>query len=151
MEHAMPYSTEFASDGLGLIHVGEGIVTGAEMLAGSLVVQQLGERMRQLRYGLTDLSEIEEFRVTPADLRALAQEQISVARDVPEAAVAVVAASDFTFGMARMWEALAEETRWITHVFRELSLAEDWLREMVPGATPERPYQSIEELLRKPS
>ena len=148
----MPYSTEFTRDGRGLIHIGQGIVTGAELIAGSLTVQQLGDRMRQLRYGLTDLAHIDEFRVTAVDLRTLAQEQLNVSREVvPSAAVAVVATSDSTFGMVRMWEAFAEGTGWKTHVFRALGEAERWLREMVPGATPERPYQSIEELLREQS
>jgi len=127
----MPYSTEFIDDGRGVIHIGEGVLTGAELIEGALLVRAEIERHAVLEYGLTDLSGVGELSVTPEDLRRLADEHMVTARQLPNAVAAVIATSDHIYGMARMWEAYADPTRWTTRVFRDRASAEVWLREAV--------------------
>jgi hypothetical protein len=62
---------------------------------------------------------------------------MQIALSVPRApAVAIVAPSDLAFGIARMWEAFAEVTRWNTHVFRSRAEADPWLRPWAGGRPP---------------
>lgn len=127
----MPYVSEFVDGGRGIVHTGSGTLTGEEMIAGALRVRAEVERTRLLEYGLADLSAVDELRVTPEDLRRLADEQLVTARLVPNTVAAVVATKDHIYGMARMWEAFADPTRWVTRVFRERAMAESWLRDQV--------------------
>jgi hypothetical protein len=127
----MPYSTEFIDGGRGVIHLGEGVLTGDELIAGSLLVRERAEREGRIEYGLTDLSAVIEFRASPKDLRRLADAQMTLARIIPRGISAVVATSEHIFGMARMWEAYAEDTHWAIRVFRDREAAELWLRETI--------------------
>lgn len=125
----MPYITTFVDDGRCVVHTGEGVLTGEEMLAGALRARAEVERAHRLECGLVDLSAVTELRATPEDLRRLAEAQMVTARMVPHAVAAVVAPADHSFGMARMWEAYADATGWITRVFRDRAAADAWLKE----------------------
>ncbi|MGH7740626.1 MAG: hypothetical protein ACRENS_01240 [Candidatus Eiseniibacteriota bacterium] len=127
----MSYTTEFIDDGRGLIHTATGVLSGEELIAGALRARAELERGGRLEYGLTDLSAVTEMRVKPEDLRRLAEEQSVTSKLMPKAIAAVVAPSDHIFGLARMWEAYADETGWTTRVFRDRPSAEEWLRETV--------------------
>lgn len=130
----MAYSTEYTPDGLGVIHRGEGIVAGAEVIAASADHHRLEERGRRLRYGVVDFTKVTELRVSAAEAQAIAEEDRLTAALTPDVAVAVIAPQDHVFGMARMWETLAESTGWTTRVFRDRDEAVAWLREQLPNA-----------------
>jgi hypothetical protein len=125
----MPYITKFVEDGRGVIQTGEGVLTGDELIAGSLRARAEAEISNRLEYGFADFSAVTEFRATPEDLRRLAESQMLTARLVPRAVVAIVAPTDHVFGMVRMWEAYADATGWTTRVFRDRASAEAWLKE----------------------
>ena len=130
----MAYSTEYTLDGLGVIHRGEGIVTGADVIAASADHHRLEDRARRLRYGIVDFTEVTELRVSAAEAQAIADEDRLTAALTPDVVVAVVAPQDHVFGMSRMWETLAESTGWTTRVFRDRAEAVGWLREQFPNA-----------------
>ena len=125
----MPYSTEFIDDGTGVYREGTGVVTGAELIAGAVAIHSAPDTARRLTHGLVDLTAVTEFRVTPADLRRLAEENLIVARLVPRAFVAIVAPTDYIFGSVRMWQVFAADTGWNSAVFRDRHDAEKWLQE----------------------
>jgi hypothetical protein len=98
------------------------------------------DRLKGLHYGLIDLTDVAELRVTRDDVLEFMQVDMQIALIVPRAlAVAIVAPSDLAFGIARMWEAFAEVTRWNTHVFRSRADADPWLRPWAEGRLPAEP------------
>jgi len=132
----MPYRTWYTEDG-GVIHVGEGVVTGAEILASAAQDHKDAERARSFRYGLADFSSATQLDVTAAQMRAIADENARLAGLVPRAVVAVVAPADHIYGVARMWEFHTDGVGWETWVFRDRATAVAWLRERCPGALPD--------------
>lgn len=139
----MPYTTEFIQGGRGMVHTGAGVLTGEELIEGSLRLRAEMLRGGRVEYGMSDLTAVTELRVTADDLRRLAEAQLVTAQILPRAIAAVVAPSDHIFGMARMWEAYADATGWDTRVFRDRASAEQWIEEQLAlrrsGATPATP------------
>jgi hypothetical protein len=103
----MAYFTEYTADGLGVLHRGEGIVTGAQ---------------------------VSELQVSAAEVQAIADENRVTAAHTPDAVVAVIAPLDHAFGVSRMWETLMDATNWTTRIFRGSAEARAWLREQAPNA-----------------
>lgn len=130
----MAYSTEYTPDGLGVIHRGEGIVTGALLIAAAAEHHRDEARARGLKYGYVDFSQVSELRVTAAEVQILADENRKTAALTPTAVVAVVAPLDHAFGISRMWETLMDASNWTTRIFRDRADALAWLRKQIPGA-----------------
>jgi hypothetical protein len=130
----MPYTTELIDGGRGVLHVGTGVLTGAEILAGARAAHSAPGRVGKFTHGLTDLSGVTELRLTAEEVRRISEENRITARiAVPGAPVAIVATSELVFGMARMWEVHVEDTGWTTRVFRSRAEAEAWLRGRLDG------------------
>lgn len=123
----MALATQYIDDGRGLLHTGSGIVTGQELIAGATQVLDDIRGGLPICYALIDLTDITGFEVSSDDIRGVAKLNLSMAEIIGPARVAVVAAHDIAFGMARMWEAYAHTTAWQTQVFRDRSEAENWL------------------------
>jgi hypothetical protein len=136
----VPFSTEWVTEGRGVYLAGTGLLTGQEILDAKTRFLRESDRLRGLHYGLIDLTAVTELRVTRDDVLEFVQVDMQIALLVPRAlAVAIVAPSDLAFGIARMWEAFAEITRWNTHVFRSRAEADPWLRPWVEGRLPAEP------------
>ena len=123
----MPTAMEIVNDGRGLRLIGSGILTGAEMIAATNDLEANPDLFRRLVFGLVDLREVTELRLTGEDVKALAHMDRRLALVNPSLCVAVVAPKGVVFGMARMWEVLAEPTGWPTAVFRDMADAEIWI------------------------
>ena len=132
---AMAYTTTFIDGGRGVLHVARGIVVSEEILGGAREIQRDEARARQLKYGITDLTDVEELRVTTQDMRRIAEGSKRTALLVPHGFVAIVAPRDHLFGMARMWEALVDEAEWETSVFRTRNEADAWIQTRLAGTT----------------
>jgi len=135
----MPFSTEFVDNHQGLLFVGSGVVTADEILdaKGALLDQET--RLRRIRHAMVLLADVTDLRVTTDEIRQLARIDERLAKVTSNVVVAVVAANDLTFGLARMWEVLADSTGWKTAVFRTRSEAETWLRAILASpVTPPR-------------
>jgi hypothetical protein len=128
----MPFHSQFSPDGAGILEIGTGLLTGDELIAGTISIGQAGERLSRVRYALVDFSGVVELQATPQDVAKLADEDIAIARRLPNLAIAVVASQPLVFGMSRMWEALAHQTGWHIMVVQTLDEAVNWLRREVP-------------------
>lgn len=76
-----------------------------------------------------DVTEVESIDVTADDIRrlsAVTEEYTSLGVPVK---VAIVAPGDLEFGMSRMYEMLQVRSINVLKVFRERSLAEQWIKE----------------------
>ena len=129
----MPYTWTLTDDGRGLVQVGSGVVTGAELLAACAANSRAHEGAEWLTHGLVDLAEVTSLQASTAELRRLAEESRVAAKFAPGAHVALVAPRDLVYGLARMWEVFATETGWTTQVFRDRASAEAWLAEQLAG------------------
>jgi hypothetical protein len=128
----MPFRAEYSPDGAGVLLMGTGLLTGDELIAVTISIGQVGERLSRVRYALVDFSGVVEFRATSQDLAKLADEDVALARRLPNLAIVIVASQPLVFGMSRMWEALAHQTGWRIMVVQTRDEAVDWLRREVP-------------------
>lgn len=139
----MAYTTELLDHGRGVLHVGSEIVTGKELLDGSMLVFQALRSGHPICYGLPDFTAITQFQVGTDDIKALAKINTEMAKIVRQpTCVAVVAPSDLAYGISRMWEVYVEPTLWKTRVFRSRPEANAWLAERI-GSLPDWSNHSI--------
>ena len=124
----MPALNEFVENGRGVVFHGAGELTGREVIE---VKEQLAadeERVRPLEFALVLLVEVRAFSITTEEVRAVAAIDHRIARLAPHLTVGIVAPRDHDFGVARMWEVLADVPGWTTQVFRERGEAEAWIQ-----------------------
>jgi hypothetical protein len=130
----VPYTTSFYDEGRGILHVGSGVVTAVELIAGTVLDHAAAEGAPRITHGLVDFSAVTDFQVTTADLRHITTEnQITVAK-APGALVAVVSPHSFIAGMTRIWAAMADTLGWRCEIFATRSAAEAWLRDTLAAA-----------------
>jgi hypothetical protein len=115
---------EFDPAGLTRIAVFSGVVNDAELLGSYGDLIERGEYDPSLN-DLVDLRGVERLEVSTAAVRSLA-EMFSTG---PEGGtrLALVAAKDDVFGMARMYEILRSDASEQIRVFRHRAEAEAWL------------------------
>lgn len=130
----MAFLTELTEDYMGIIHVGTGVVTGGEILAGCQSDRALVELTENFHYKLVDLSAVTELRITEKELGEIVEEDRAIATFRPQASVVIVAPNDRIRAIAQHWEILVEELGWSTHVSRTRAEASKWLVEKAAAA-----------------
>jgi hypothetical protein len=121
------FQTTFIEQGAGVCFVGSGIVTAGEIGRAKIALSECEETARRIRFAIVDLQEATQLPLNIDDLRRLAGFDMQLALLIPDAVVAVVAPKDYMFGIARMWEVLAEATGWKISVFRSSGEACKWV------------------------
>ena len=123
----MPFFNKFLEDGKGLLQYGSGVVVIAEVLRCNQELVDSPDKTAGLTYGIVDLTEVTNLEINSTDIRAAANvgKQVILA---PGAKVAIIAPSDYAFGISRMWEVFVEPAGWRTKVFREKDGAIAWVR-----------------------
>jgi hypothetical protein len=124
----MAFVTTFVNRGRCVVQIGCGIVLGSEMVGGARAVREHVQSGGDLTHGLVDLSDVTELHLSADEVGLIAAENHQAAASMSHATVAVIAATDLAFGMARMWEAMVAGTNWRTRVFRDRQAARAWLR-----------------------
>ena len=128
----MPIEIKDSDNGLGVVITGRGIVTEDEYLElFKEHLAQAGDQFKKYRYSLNDWTEVSAVEVTSDAIAQIAELCKQAAKINPDPVVAHVAARDITFGLARMWENLAYETKWEIMIFRQREDAEEWIRQIV--------------------
>lgn len=125
----MSYTIEYTADGKGVYRMGEGVVTGAELVEAALSESSDETRARGLRWGLIDLSRVTRLAVTAADLRAISEANLRLASLTPRVVVGVVTGGNGVFSTVQMWQAMAKATGWKIEVFQSRAEAEAWIRQ----------------------
>jgi len=88
------------------------------------------EKLKQVKYILVDLTLVDALNLPYRDMELIAQGDMRLAQNAtPGVLCAVAAPRDLGFGLARMWQVLAEKTKWETMVLRSRAEAEAWIRE----------------------
>ncbi len=106
----------------------EGSISDSELLCAYKDFFQGGEWVAGLNE-LCDLSEANLINITSKGLEALADytEEIYKQNGHEKVKTAEYAPKDFHFGIARMYSAMADESRENVKVFHEIKDAENWL------------------------
>jgi hypothetical protein len=121
--------------------VGSGVITDEEVLTyrQSLLADP---RFRSSMKLLSDMRGIERVEVTAGGIRRLVHEESSHASELAARRLAIVTDSPVAYGMARMYQMLAENTGGAIQVFRQIEEATAWLqseaaedRGAAPGGT----------------
>lgn len=107
--------------------VGTGVVTAEDLCRATLALSKSKEVARRITFGFVDFEAVTRLQLDTADLRRLVEIDLQLAALVPDAVVAIAAPKDHMYGLARMWEVLAEETGWKTGVFRSSREACLWV------------------------
>jgi hypothetical protein len=127
----MPYTSSYVDDGRGIHKFGTGLVTGLELFSGALETSRDIERLRKLRYGLTDFSGTTEMQVTPEDIRRMVEVNRKTASFTPGGIVAIIAPDSLPYAMARLWHTLSDDLGWTANVFHTRADAIAWLRKQL--------------------
>jgi|SRR5580704_2708505 hypothetical protein len=133
----MPYTDEQLDGGRGILRLWSGIVVASEVIAATagFLAPEGGAKAEYL---IADFAGVTDLKATTKDIRNLSTAEAGIATVIPDLVIAVVAPSDFIFGLARMWEVFGEKTGWTLRVFRSRPEAEAWVHKALDGP-PERP------------
>lgn len=131
----MPVSIKIADSGLGVVLIARGDLFIQDVLdANHDFFNQYAQEFLSCRYWLADYSQVEDTDADYTRIHQLADLHVKMSKLNPQLIVAVYGPQDFIFGMARMWEMLAEATGWQTAVFRSAEEAKAWIGSYVKGA-----------------
>ena len=129
----MPIQVKYLDNGRGVLYLGEGIVTGDDIINANKEVFSSKEKMAKNRYGLIDYSNISHLNVSTSEIEIIVSQDKEASTFIPDAVVAITAKKDLEFGLTRMWEIIANNAglQWETMVFRDNEKAEIWLKDSV--------------------
>ena len=109
-----------------------GEVSGREVIAAQSLAASDPERLRRWTFAVLDQTQVTLAKYTPDDVHtAAAQDRHFATLTRPGFLVALIATTDYQFGICRMWQLLTDDLPWRTCVFRDPRLAESWLRDEV--------------------
>src|SRR5215510_10508857 len=126
----MPIRLEIRQEGAGVILDCSGPLTLLDFDEVQTGFLTSTEKLKQVKYVLVDLTLVDSLNIPYGDMEQLAYGDKRLAESAPPGVLyAVAAPRDLGFGLARMWQVLAERTKWETQVLRSRSEAEAWIRE----------------------
>jgi hypothetical protein len=127
----MPVDIKILQDGAGILYLCHGTVTGKDFIEANERLLSFNN-LKQVRYGIVDETSVDDIHMFESDMLTIAAQDEKIAGLVPSGAiVAVIAGSDFAFGLARIWESFIEHTGWETMTFKTRWKAESWIKEKV--------------------
>jgi len=127
----MPLQVQYLDQGRGVVFTATGMLTGEEFVRTNAEILSRDLVAEPYLYGLFDFDGVEAVYISTNDIHEAARRGVAASAKMPKFVVAVYANSNLTFGLARMWEILVDQSGWKTHVFRDRSDAVGWLQKEV--------------------
>lgn len=122
----MPYTTQYIGD---CLHRNwSGNVTSEEIIAAIDMLLQDVKNGQRVSKVLADFSAIIQFDVSVDAVKLQVSKSVELSKLVPKMHVAVIATSEHSFGMVRMWQTYSEQTGWDIATFRNREGAVAWLK-----------------------
>jgi NAD-dependent oxidoreductase involved in siderophore biosynthesis len=118
---------KFTEDGKGIVFQGSGRLTEQELVMARTALQSDAEAMRRVAFAVVDLEKVTELRLDHEGVRRLVHIDEQLAQLAASMTVAIAAPSDHLFGIARMWQTMAEQTGWPIRIVRSHSEAQRWI------------------------
>jgi hypothetical protein len=113
-----------------LYRVWSGIVTDQQFLDAIDTLDKDINNGIIVKKALIDYSAVTKLDISTDAIQRHSVKSKNIAALIPELHTAIVAGTEYVFGMARMWETYASITGWTIQVFRDLESAESWLDEI---------------------
>ena len=124
----MPIDVELQYGGMGIVLNCHGVLTGNDLIEIHNRILSEPETVKVCRYCTVDEMDVDSVEVSPQDVQSIAELSKRVAPFAPAGVlVSLAAPKDVGFGLARVWEALSEETGWETMTFRSRAEADSWI------------------------
>ncbi len=124
----MPVEIKCCCDGAGVVYIGTGVISGNDIFRANELIFESAEVIKKTRFYLDDWTEATSTSITAAELYRVVDQDKAAAKINPDIVVATVCGADLFFGMARMWEGLADELPWQTLTTRSLIEAKEWIK-----------------------
>src|SRR5215470_15644080 len=125
----MPVHIETRQAGAGIILDCSGSLTLSDFREVQNEFLTCPEKLKELKYVILDLTSADSLNIPYGHVDFLAEQDKLIANNAPPGVLyAVAAPRDLGYGLARMWQILAEQTKWETLVLRSRSEAEAWIR-----------------------
>ena len=129
----MPIELQCRDSGSGVEFICTGTVTAADFDKANEEIYS-AESFDRLRYQLIDFTATEHLESSLEDIRKNAAIDVAAAHQSRGLIIAVAGPDDLTFGISRMWQALASNSNLRTGVFRSVPDAERWIKEALQDA-----------------
>lgn len=129
----MPIELRYRDAGSGVVFICTGIVTAAEFSRANEEIYS-AESLDPLQYQLIDFTATEHLDVSLEEIREFAAVDMVAASQSRSLVIAVAGPDDLTFGISKMWQALASDSNLRTGVFRSVPDAERWIKETLQDA-----------------
>ncbi len=123
----MPYHSELIDDGTGVLRVGMGVLTGQELIDAARAVPSAIPGLKNITHSLVDFTSVEVFDVSTDSIHELSKLMGKNGEMMGPMRVAIAAPTPLSFGMSRMYAALASKPGWEVQTFRTLEEAKGWL------------------------
>ena len=123
----MSIQIKYSHEGAGVMFIGEGVISAEDIFQATKLLYQSDSAIKKIRFCLNDFTKATSTTITSEELSLSIQEDEAAEQINPKMVVAVVADSDFLFGMSRMWHALAGDINWEMYITRSLAEAKDWI------------------------
>lgn len=123
----MAYNTEFIDEGSGILHVGQGVLTGREIIEALKTLAADPQNFESITHGLIDLTEVAELHVSMDEVKIITEIDRGSSNIIRRARVAIAAPEDLMFGTSRMYAGMMHTPGWTIEVFRTMDQARAWL------------------------
>lgn len=128
----MPIDLEFLHAGAGVIFHRRGALTIKDLFDANNNLLSDAAAVKKWRYAIVDLSETDSLDINYQRAETVVDHNERLAAAAPQGVVIAIASpKDWTFGIARMWQTLAERTGFEIRICRSRSEAEQWAADRV--------------------
>lgn len=126
----MPVDFEFTPCGRGVIVQGRDTVCGHELISAIRKIFE-DERFLSLKYWIGDYSDGNNFDGNANDLHQISMMNKLESRRNPGIMLALVGASDLSYGICRQFEPFNSESQFVTRIFRNREDADAWIEQQL--------------------
>ncbi len=117
----------YLDDGLGIEIIASGVVRGEDIIEAHKEIYN-EKNLKSQKYQIIDRSDCKEYIVSNDEVRRIAEIDKEAVKSNPNIIIAIVASTDFQFGISRMWQAYVDDSFFLTNVFRDRKRAEEWIK-----------------------
>ena len=124
----MSYDLIFQDEEFGTITEYYGVLTDEILLKCTKERYSSKNRNENYKYILNDYTNVTSMEISTDTVEIVSQMAIEVSKYNKNIIIVAVTPTDLEFGLARMWQAYADETGWESKVCRSREEAEDWVQ-----------------------
>jgi hypothetical protein len=126
----VPVEIKYQDSDTGVVQLGKGLVTGREFIEAVKKIISDDQRLRRLRYSVTDMLDVEDCEMTDDELIAVAHLNFEAAQINPGLKIAIIVPNNFIYCLAKIWQTYAERTKWQSLIFWNRDEAQNWIRKL---------------------